>query len=85
MRTTAFGDVVIESAEDDLGEAFMRLDVDPEDCFGEITEVDPGKFAIEVRTNEDGDEVASSDEFFTSVDDARKYLRGWLTSITAHV
>ena len=83
MRNTAFGDPIIESTADDLGSVL------PEDCEGAdgihaiIREDDdvPGKFNFAILTNEDGEEIATSESIFDTADDARSYLKDWITDI----
>ena len=72
MRHTMFGDVVIESTEDDLG-----VHIDNDGAYAMISAGDDGIFFFEIQGNEEGEERGQSDGIFDSVDDARKYLSGW--------
>jgi len=76
MRRSMFGDFIIESDQDDLGEAL--LEVDPDDLYASIEPGEEGGFCFNIRNNDDDQSVAMSDEFFETTDAARKYLAGWL-------
>lgn len=91
MRKTAFGDTVIESADDDLGEAIMDHEAGTiyapirKDDMGDGGPETKGKFFFEIMENESGEEVASSDPIFDDAQAARKYLTGWLPNADIQV
>lgn len=75
MRRTAFGDIVIENTDDDLGEALMEDNA----VYASIQQdEDGGAFYFDIQRNDDGEQVASSESIFASVDDAKKYIGSWL-------
>ena len=76
MRKTAFGDLVIESVEDDLGE--VTADHEAGTIYATILFDDTGDYYFEIMENESGDEVAKSEAIFETSSDARIYLGGWL-------
>ena len=71
-----FGDYIVESDKDDLGEAL--LEVESDDLYASIEPGEDGGFHFNILNNGDGQSVAMSDEFFETADAARKYLNGWL-------
>jgi len=82
MRKTMFGDQIIESTDDDLGsvEAFQE-------AGGEIyavireDEEGSGMYDFEVMENESGEVVVSSDPIFKTQEEARDYLRQYVSDI----
>lgn len=82
MRTTVFGDTVIESDKDDMGLVEALQDAG-DNVYAVIREPDEetGKYDFEVMKNESGETVVSSDPIFDTQDAARTYLRGWIRDI----
>lgn len=81
MRTSMFGDTIIESAEDDLGgvEALQEAG----SAIYAIVRLDgeSGLYDFEVMRNDDGEGVVSSDPIFETSQDAAGYLDGWVDDI----
>lgn len=82
MRTTAFGDPIIESITDDLG-LVERLQDAGEDIYASIQHdrYESGKWYFEISRNADGESIVSSEPIFENPIDARKYLRGFVKDI----
>ena len=82
MRTTMFGDTVIDSTKDDLG-LVEDLQEAGDEIYAVIRESEdtPGMYDFEVLQNEDGEMVVSSDPIFDSRDAVRRYLSGWVSDI----
>ncbi len=78
MRRTTFGDFIVESETDDMGNAIMDHEIG--DIYAVVQEDEEvaGKFSFEVLENQNGNQVVSSEAIFASADDALKYLSGWL-------
>ncbi len=82
MRTTMFGDTVIESENDDLGLVEALQEAGDDVCAViRAAEEESGKFDFEIMNNDDGEVIVSSEPIFDSQDDAKKYLRGWVKDI----
>lgn len=79
MRTNMFGQHVVDSAEDDLGDWLAKESIEPSDVNAEIAATD-GKWGFEIRTNDDGDEVIGSLEVFESEEAVRDYLKQWISA-----
>lgn len=82
MRKTMFGDVIIESADDDLGEVDALQDAGDE-IYAAVRpcEEGSGKFSFEVMHNEDGEVIVSSEPIFDSPRAIRAYLQGYVSEI----
>ena len=81
MRRSMFGDFFATSADEDIGEAFMEKGFDPDECFADVTEED-GEYLVEIRSNEDGETVISTDEgLFDNADAARAWARQWVSQV----
>lgn len=80
MRKTMFGDTVIDSKDDDLGEALVDAGEEIHAVIRE-DEDEPGKFYFEIMNNDDGEPVASSDPIFQDEQEARDYLNGFISDI----
>ena len=83
MRTTMFGDKVIESVDDDLGLVEALQEEGPENVYAVVRadEEGSGLFDFEVMRNDDGEAIVSSDPIFESQQAARDYLRGWVSDV----
>jgi hypothetical protein len=81
MRISMFGDVIIESAEDDLGSVETLQDAGT--SIYAIVRLDDtsGLYDFEVMRNDDGRGVVSSDPIFETSQDAAAYLDGWVEDI----
>ena len=79
MRQNAFGDYRIDSPNDDLGSIIDSCDVSHSDVYAMVHyDAEKEKWAFEVLTSDEGDEVASSDAIFESELAVCKYLGQWL-------
>ena len=83
MRTSYFGDIVIESVEDDLAmiEALQEAGGD----IHAVIYADPdglGKYDFEIKLNGTGEQIVVSDAIFNSAMEARNYLRYFVHDIT---
>ena len=77
-----FGDFIVTSVEDDLGEAFMMSRLDPEDCYAMITD----DFAVEILGNVNGEKVCgTTDGLFTDLNAAEKWAKSWVNNIDVNV
>ena len=82
MRTTTFGDTIIESTEDDLSEVVeLGLMGDEVHAVIRLDEEGSGKYDFEVVRNDDGESVVSSDPIFATRQDAATYLDGWVEEV----
>lgn len=81
MRKSLFGDWIVESKDDDLGDALMDAGTEIYAELMEDTASNPGMWAFEVRNNEDGECVVMSDPIFASRQDARAYVRQWVKDV----
>jgi len=75
-----FGDYIVESIEDDIGEAFITADVDPEQCYARIDECEDG-FDVEIMRSDDGEAIVATDPIFDSVAAARDWAKGWVKDV----
>ncbi|MEE8372502.1 MAG: hypothetical protein V3R87_02035 [Dehalococcoidia bacterium] len=84
MRTSMFGDPIIESASDDLG-LVERLQEAGDEIYAVVTldRYESGKFYFEIMNNSDGEGIVSSEPIFETFMDAADYLRGFVTDIQA--
>ena len=82
MRTTVFGDMIVESIDDDLGSIEVLQDAGDE-IYAVISldEEGSGMYGFEVLENMTGEGVVSSDPIFETSQDAAGYLSGWVTDI----
>lgn len=71
MRKSVFGDFIVESVDDDMGEALM--DHDTGDLYALVTKED-GKYAFEIQNSDDGESVVTSEAIFETAHDAKVYL-----------
>lgn len=85
MKKNAFGDDRVDSANDDLGDYFDMRGIDASEVQTEISEAPDGKWAFEIRTSVEGDEVISSLEVFESEEAIRGYLKQWIDPDTIEV
>lgn len=84
MRTTLFGEPIVESVDDDMGliESLQEAGTDIHAIIYKEDDSDKGdKFYFEVRGNEDGEVIVASDPIFNTFDMARAYLGGWVSNI----
>lgn len=83
MRETMFGDTIIETIKDDLGLVeSLQLAEDEVYAVIRLDETEgSGLYYFEVMHNEDGDTIASSEPIFATVQDAKDYLKGFVTDI----
>lgn len=82
MRTTAFGDVIVESTKDDMGlvEALQEAG-DNIHAVVRLDEEGSGKFYFDILRSETAEDIVSSDPIFDSHQDACDYLRGYVSHI----
>lgn len=84
MRRSMFGDYIVEGKEDDLGEAFMMAEVDPDECYALISDEGEEGISIEFFGGENGEEVCSTDPEhlpFTDVAAAKQWARTWVPDV----
>lgn len=82
MRITAFGDAIVESTKDDMG-LVEALQEAGDEIYAVVRadEERSDKFTFEILRNDNGEILVSSDPIFNSHQDARAYLRGWVSDI----
>lgn len=82
MRTTIFGDMVIEDVKDDMGEVeVLQLAEDEVYAIIRLDDEESGMYFFEVMQNEDGEQLVSSEPIFATIQDAKDYLKGFVTDI----
>lgn len=80
MRTNMFGEYIIDSEDDSLGDYLGLCETDPADVYAQVytPTVTDQKWSFEVLTKEDGKEIIKSAEMFDNEEALRKYLTQWL-------
>lgn len=81
MRTNFFGDSIIESESDDLGDILLEAGDEVYAVVRSNEGEESGKFDFEIMLNESGEIVASSDPIFDNQEAAGDYLRRWITDV----
>ncbi len=83
MRTSVFGDFIVENVNDDLGLVEPLQDAG-DDIYAVIRkDVDEGtgKYDFEIMNNANGEPLVASDPIFDSIADAREFLRYFVHDI----
>lgn len=82
MRRSMFGDYYATSTEDDIAEAFLAKELEPSECFADITLADDGSYCVDIRECQSGEDVVSTDEgLFSTPEAARKWAEGWVPEV----
>lgn len=81
MRTTAFGDTVIESLDDDLG--LVEALQESEGCYALVRADEEGSshFYFEIMDNESGEPIVTSESIFVDFAAAKGYLKGYVSDV----
>jgi hypothetical protein len=80
MRQSMFNDWWVDKLDDDPGEIIAEAGGD---IFASVLEDEdePGKFWFEVKENESGDNVLSSDSLFDSAEAARDWIKQYVSDV----
>jgi hypothetical protein len=81
-----FGDVIVETFADDIGIYMSDNEIDDEDYHAVLEFMEGEGFWFEIRRNDDGETVISSDPgLFASEDEMRRYLAGNISDVLTNV